>query len=62
MADIFSKELIKQDTAPKTPCAYSTHNSKARRVTVLESGTRLPLCFSHRQGEIRGFLRWEKLA
>ncbi len=54
-------ELIKPDNKPATPCAYSTHNGKAWRVAVLDSGSRFPLCLSHRAGEIRGFVRWEKL-
>ena len=57
----FSRNLIHRGVQPDTPCAYSTHNSAAKRVAVLEGGTRLPLCLSHRQGEIRGFTRWEKL-
>ena len=60
--NIFSHNLIKQEQAPKVTCAYSTHNGKAWRVAVFESGSRLPLCLSHRAGEIRGFVRWEKLA
>ena len=58
---IFGKELIQHKAQPATPCAYSTHNSAAKRIAVLDTGTRFPLCFSHRQGEIRGFVRWEKL-
>ena len=58
---IFSRNLIHREAQPTIPCAYATHNSAAKRVAVLEDGTRFPLCFSHRQGEIRGFTRWEKL-
>ena len=59
---VFSKELIQHKAQPAISCAYSTHNGAAKRVAVLEDGTRFPLCFSHRQGEIRGFARWDTLA